>query len=138
MYRLSVFFIAVAVLVGLVLSGGFQSFSGKQQAGSDSVAAMIAQSERELQLKADQELEEIDARAGQGGNVTAALALPELKKPLTQEDIELAAKRAGEDAKKTALRVGQSEQQALQAQTAAEAVVRRRLERQMMSEMQGT
>ncbi len=141
MYRLSAFFIAVAVLVGLVLSGGFQSFNNSNHRATDNVAALIAQSERaeqELQSKADQELAEIDARAGQSGEASVALGLPELNKPLTQADIDAAVQLAGEDAKKTALRVGQNEAQALQAQKAAETIVRLRMEQQMSREQQGT
>lgn len=133
MYRLSAFLIAVAVLVGLVFSGGFMPAEKPEINKPDNVAAIIEHSEVELQTKADQELADIDAKAAQNGS---ALILPEVKQPLTAEDVAVAAQKAGADAEKTALTVGQSAEQAQHAKQDAEKFVRARMERQMHEEQQ--
>lgn len=133
MYRLSAFLIAVAVLVGLVFSGGFMPAEKPEANKPDSVATIIEHSEVELQTKADQELTDIDSKAAQNGSV---LALPEIKKPLTTEDISTAVQKAGADAHQTALSVGQSAEQAQNAKQDAEVFVRARMERQMREEQQ--
>ncbi|UCA44735.1 MULTISPECIES: hypothetical protein [unclassified Pseudochrobactrum] len=134
MYRLLAFILAVGVLTGLVFSGGFLTHDKTAQKQPDSVAAVIAHSEQELQSKADQELAEIDAKAAQNSVAGPAVLLPELKKPLTEEDVRVAVQKAGEDAEKTALSVGQTADQAAAAKKTAEDFVRVRMESQMRAE----
>lgn len=136
MYRLSAFVIAVAVLVGLVFSGGFLT-SGDDQPHPgmpDNVAAAIANSEQQLQNKADQELVDIDTKAKQSSRDGSPVLLPEINKALTQADITAAVQQAGNDGEKTALRAGQSIEQARNAKQAAEEFVRIRMERRMQQQ----
>ena len=138
MYRLFAFIIAVVVLIGLVFSGGFLTTEKTAHKQPDSVAAVIAHSEKELQSKADQELAEIDAKAAGDAVAGPAVLLPELKHPLTAQDVEVAVQKAGTDAEKTAMSVGQSAEQAATAKKAAEDFVRVRMERQLREEQSGT
>lgn len=140
MYRLSAFIIAVAVLVGLVFSGGFlasDEIATTAPAGEPAgVAAANSRSETALQAEADQELADIDAKAAQNDKAEPVLKLPAIKSPLTADDVAAAVQQAGMDAEKTALRVGQSAEQAQSAKQAAEEFVRERMERQMREEQQ--
>ena len=138
MYRLFAFIIAVVVLIGLVFSGGFLTTEKTAHKQPDSVAAVIAHSEKELQSKADQELADIDAKAAGDAVAGPAVLLPELKQPLTAQDVAVAVQKAGTDAEKTAMSVGQSAEQAAIAKKAAEDFVRVRMERQLHEEQSGT
>lgn len=143
MYRLSAFIIAVAVLVGLIFSGGFLTAdkivptapAGKTS-GSSNAAGVNPHSETALQAEADQELAKTDVKAAQNDVKEPVLKLPEVKRPLTPDDVALAVQQAGIDAEKTALRVGQNADQAQSAKQAAEEFVRIRMERQMREEQQ--
>lgn len=129
MYRLVAFIVAVIVLIGLVFTGGFLTFGKNSEPRIDHVAATIQDAEQAMQTKADQEVAEIDAKAA------LSLNLPELDKPLTTEDINLAVQKAGVDAEKTALRVGQTTDQAETAKRTAETIVRAHMERRMQTEL---
>jgi len=130
MYRVLAFVLSVAVLVGLVLFGGFLTSApvpeSRNTAYSDSVVALIARSE--------QELVDIDVRAGTAVQLalpqrSKALMLQDVRsKALTMQDIENAAGQAGQNAQQTALRVGQSEALALQARHRAERLIQQRLQ----------
>lgn len=136
MYRLVSFIFAVAVLFGLVISGGILIPDDLSAKTSKNGADVIARSEQELQSKADQELADIDAAAGKSMN-HPALSLPP-KSSLTAESAEIAAQKAGDDAYAAALRTGQSAEQALKAKIYAQKQVEQHMERRLSMQQSGT
>lgn len=139
MYRLPAFLIAVFVLLGLVLSGGFLTSEdvlagGSVSEGATKLGVVVAQTDDDLQKKADREIADIDNKAKQQSIAGPAVLLPAIKPPLTEADIVFAAQRAGIDAEQIAVRVGQTAEQAQNAKQSAENFVRERMLLQMREE----
>lgn len=126
MYRLLAFIIAVGVLGGALFFGGFLTPDKVAEKRTDNVAALIADAEQAVPSKTEEAAIEADGQI--------ALALPQLAKPLTAEDVTNAAAKAGLDAEQTALRVGQNPEQAAKARQIAQESVRVHMGRRLRAE----
>lgn len=127
MYRLAAFLIAVAVLVGMVFAGDFQHADPQSFNSPHNEIAQDTHSDRMLHEKADQELADIE-RKSETNTFAIGEFLADAKPALTTDDINSTVKNAGNNASETAIRVGQSAEQAMKALHSAEQFVRSRLE----------
>lgn len=128
MYRLLVLTIAVVVLGTVAFWSGFLFSNQSVQKRTDNIAAIIADTEKALPVADGQ-----DAVEGDGGFARNLDAL-KLNQPLTPEEVNDAVQKAGQDAEKTALRVGQNAEQAALARKMAEDAVRIHMERRLKAE----